>query len=94
MAKKTGTGQGRKIKKEGLPLRVTLLKSLFDFLFQMIENIWCKELDNRNIQTITQFLNSCYCRAVVSTADNVVDGRLRDAAHGAQFIYCDVPLRT
>ena len=81
-------------KKDGLSLWITHLKSLFDFLFQMIENIWCKELDNRNIQTIAQFLNGCYCRAVVSTADNVVDGRLRDAAYGAQFIYCDVPLGT
>ena len=81
-------------KKDGLSLWITHHTSLFDFLLQMIENIRCKELDNRNIQTITQFLNSCYCRAVVPTADNVVDGRLRDAAHGAQLIYCDVPLGT
>ena len=35
----TGTGQGRKIKKDGLLVTVTHLKPLFDFLFQMIENI-------------------------------------------------------
>lgn len=46
-----------------------------------------KELFNGNSQTITQLLDSGYGRAVVASTDNIIDGRLGNAAHTAKLIY-------
>ena len=45
-----------------------------------------KEILNRNTKSITQFFNGRDCRAVITSADDIVDRRLCNATFYAQSI--------
>ena len=63
---------------------------LFDFLLQASKQFRMEELINRNTQTVTQLLDRGHSRAVVSAANDVVYGRLRNATNTAQFVDGDI----
>ena len=52
----------------------------------MTKTFVCEKLFNGNAQAITKFLNGGGGGTVVATADNIVDGGLGHAAHGAKFV--------
>ena len=59
---------------------------LFHFLIQIHEQARVEEILYRDPESVAQLFN-CRARcAVVAPADNVVDGRLCDAAHAAQLV--------
>ena len=58
----------------------------FHFRLYVFEQIIVEEIDDRDPQTVAQFLDRRNGRAVVASADYVVHGRLRDAANRAQFV--------
>lgn len=51
-----------------------------------------EKLLDSDTQTITQFFDGRNRSATVSSADDVIDSRLRDTAHVAQFVDGDVLL--
>ena len=67
-------------------------RCLFDFLFQTTEQLGIKELLNGNAQSVAQLFDGRNCRAVIATADNVIDRRLGDTTHAAQLIDGDIVL--
>ena len=58
----------------------------FHFRLYVLEEISIEEINDRDPQTVAKLLDRRNGRAVVSTADHVVHGRLRDAADRAQFV--------
>lgn len=52
--------------------------ALFDFLFQIPEEVVVKEVEQRDIQSVADLLDRRDGGAVVPAADDVVQGRLRD----------------
>ena len=67
---------------------------LFYFLIQIHEQARVEEILYRDPESVAQLFNCRDRCAVVAPADDVIDGRLRDAAHIAQFIDGYVPLTT
>ena len=59
---------------------------LFHFLIQIHEQARVEEILYRDPESVAQLFNCRDRCAVVAPADNVVDGRLRDAAHAAQLV--------
>ena len=51
-----------------------------------------KKLLDSDTQAVTQLFDGGDCGAAVSSADDVIDSRLRDTAHVAQLIDGDVLL--
>ena len=49
-----------------------------------------EELVNCNTQTIAQLFDRGYGRTVISAANDVVDGGLRNAANATQFVNRDI----
>lgn len=49
-----------------------------------------EEFLDGDTQAVTQLFDGGNCSAAVSPADNVIDSRLRDAAHVAQLVDGDV----
>ena len=45
-----------------------------------------EEFVDCNTQTVTQLLNSGHCCTVVSSANNIVHGGLRNATNAAKFV--------
>ena len=64
---------------------------LFHFLIQVHEQARVEEILYRYPKSVAQLFNGRDRRAVVAPAYNVVDGRLRDAAHAAQLVDGNVP---
>ena len=63
---------------------------LFHFLIQIHEQARVEEILYRDPESVAQLFNCRDRCAVVAPADNVVDGRLCDAAHAAQLVDGDV----
>ena len=66
----------------------------FHFRFYVFEKVVVEEIDDRDPQTVAQFLDRRNGRAVVASADYVVHGGLRDAADRAQLVDSQVALCT
>ena len=62
------------------------------FRLYVFEKIIIEEINDCDPQTVTQLLDRRNGRAVVSTTDHVVHGRLRDAADRAQLVNSQVAL--
>lgn len=56
------------------------------FLFQIAEDVIVKKGADRNAEPIAEFFDGRNCCAVVSAADDVVYGGLRDTADGTKFV--------
>ena len=67
---------------------------LFPFWFYVFEHIIVKEVDDRDPQAVTQFLQRGDGGAVVAAADHIVHGGLRNAADRAQLVNSQVALCT
>ena len=63
---------------------------LFDFLFQICKCFRMEKFVNRDTQTVTKFFDRRNRCAVISAADDIVDGRLRYTAYTAQFVERDL----
>ena len=66
----------------------------FHFRFYVLEQIIIEEINDRNPQAVAQLLERGNGGAVVSAADHIVHGGLRDAADRAQFVNGQVSLCT
>lgn len=55
---------------------------LLDLLLQIVEKVGGKKLQNRDLQPVANFLDGRNGGGGVATADDVVQGGLRDTAHG------------
>lgn len=66
---------------------------LFYLLLQTPEQFGVKEVLYADFQTIAQLLDGRNRDAVVASADDVVHGGLRNAAHGAEFVDGQAALR-
>ena len=66
----------------------------FHFRFYIFEQIVIEEVDDRDPQSVAQFLERGDGGAVVASADHVVHGGLRDAADRAQLVNSQVSLCT
>ena len=67
---------------------------LFHFRFYVLEQIVIEEINDRDPQTVAQFLKRGDGGAVISSADHIVYGGLRDAADRAQLVDSQVSLCT
>ena len=65
-------------------------RGLFDLLLQIIKKLGGKELPNRDLQPVANFLDGRDGGGGVPSADDVVQGGLRDPANGGQLIQGDV----
>ena len=65
---------------------------LFYFLLESVEQIAVKERGKRDVQPVADFLNGGDRRIFAAGVDDVVDGRLRDAAYQAKPVYGDASL--
>ena len=65
---------------------------LFQLLLQAPEQLWVKEVLDRDAQAVAQFLDRRYGRAAVAAADYVVHCGLSHSAHAAQLVDGDVLL--
>ena len=59
---------------------------LFDLLLQSVKQLRAKESIDRNAKPVAKLLNCRYRGTVVPAADNIVYGRLGNAADTAQLI--------
>ena len=66
----------------------------FHFRLYVFEQIIIEEVDDRDPQAVTQFLQCGDGGAVVSATDHIVHGGLRDAADRAQLVNSQVSLCT
>ena len=66
----------------------------FHFRFYVFEKIIIEEINDRDSQTVAQFLERRDGGAVVASADHIVHGGLRDAADRAQLVDSQVSLCT
>ena len=64
------------------PRARNLVPALLYFLFQLRKQFVLKEIDQRDPQSVADLLDRRDRRAVVPSADDVVEGRLRDAGNG------------
>lgn len=64
---------------------------LLDFLLQPFEKIRLEKVFNRHVKTITELFDRGNRDALVPAADDVVDRRLRYAAHGAELVDGNIP---
>ena len=64
----------------------------FHFRFYVFEKIIIEEVNYRNSQAVAQLLKRGNSRAVVTAADHIVHGGLRDATVRAQFVNSQVAL--
>ena len=67
---------------------------LFHFRFYIFKQIIIEEIDDRDPQAVAQLLERGDGGAVVSAADHIVHGGLRDAADRAQLVNTQVSLCT
>ena len=67
---------------------------LFYFRFYVSEQIIIEEVNDRDPQAVAQLLQRGDGGAVVSAADHIVHGGLRDAADRAQLVNSQVSLCT
>ena len=66
----------------------------FYFGLYVFEQIIIEEIDDRDPQSVAQFLECRDGGAVVAAADHIVHGGLRDAADRAQLVNSQVSLCT
>lgn len=66
----------------------------FHFRFYVLEQIIIEEFNDRNSQTVAQLLERGDGGAIVSAADHIVHGGLRDAADRAKLVNSQVSLCT
>lgn len=66
------------------------MRFLFDFLFQIPEQLRRKEVFNRDTQSVAQLLYGGNGRAVIPAAHNVIHRGLRHTAHVAELIDGDI----
>lgn len=65
---------------------------LFDLLIQPIKHRGSKKIRKRDINTVTDLFDGRYGHAVVSPADDVVQGGLCDTAGRCKFVHRHMPL--
>lgn len=65
-----------------------------DLLLQISEKVRVKEPGKIHIQAVADFLHRGDCHRLITPADNIVQGRLGDAAAGTQRIDAHSPLIT
>lgn len=66
----------------------------FYFRFDVFEQIIIEEIDDRDPKAVAQLLQRGNGGAVISSADHIVHGGLRDAADRAQLVNSQVSLCT
>ena len=66
----------------------------FHFRLYVFEQIIIEEVDDRDSQTVAQFLERRDGGAVVAASNHIVHGGLRDAADRAQLVNSQVSLCT
>ena len=71
-----------------------LMARLFHFRFYIFEQIIIEEVNDRDSQAVAQHLQRGNGGAVISSADHIVHGGLRDAADRAQLVNSQVSLCT
>ena len=69
-------------------------KILLNFLFQIPKKITVKEIQNRDVQPVTDFLDGGDGGALIAAADDIVQCGLGDATQGAKPVDGDLPLST
>jgi hypothetical protein len=62
-----------------------------NFLFQISEQFRMETVLDGNFQPITQFFDCRHSSAVISTADDVIDRRLRHTTQRTQPVDTDIP---
>ena len=68
------------------------VRMLFYFLLQIVEQVAVKKRSQRDVQSVTDFFDGGNRGVVAAGIDDVVDGRLCDAAHQAEPVDGDAPL--
>ena len=63
-----------------------------NFLFRLIEFLRVEKLAQGNVQTVANFFDRRNCGVLAFFIDNVIQGRLRNAADRAQFVHRDMVL--
>jgi len=66
----------------------------FHFRFNVLEQIIIEKINDRDSQAVAQLLHRGNGGAVISSADHIVHGGLRDAADRAQLVNSQVSLCT
>lgn len=66
--------------------------TLFNFLLQICEQVALEEVNDTDLQAVTDLFQGGNGGTVVASADDVAQGRLGDTADGRKLIDCDVVL--
>ena len=69
-------------------------RSLFDFLLKVLEKRRGEKVEDRDLKTVADLFDRGNRCGIVSSADDIVQGGLRDAAYGGKLVQCNVVLLT